>query len=230
MSDSPSPGLNHSSDFEKVMMKGRRVRSRISGAHKQMVRSIEKRASRNTAQEIEEERLAPNYEMISPSLKVNKLKRQRAVRINEPAPETDVDNMQDVEEVVRELLSVSGLDSSLLEDPRKKKEVYNFVKKNQVARAVTMKKRSIKPKTAVSGDGSRLTDPSSNLTPRSNPEEDTTTHTSPTPPPPPLPPPPPPPSPPASALTPLTLEPRNLEKKTSEKQDAHYSKPGISLT
>ena len=146
MSDSPSPESNHSTDFEKVLMKGRRVKSRISGVHKKMVRSIEKRASRNTLEEIEEERRAPNYEMVSQSTKVKRLERQRAVRINEPAPETEAGNMQDedVEEVVRELLFVTGLDSSLLEDPRKKKEVYNFVKKTQVARAVTMKKRTMK--------------------------------------------------------------------------------------
>ena len=214
--DSPSsPGLKHSSEIEKVVMKGRRVRSRISGVHKKMVRSIENRASRNTSEEVDEEGRAPNYEMISrsPKPKVNRLERQKAVRISEPALKSEADNMQNVDEVVRQLLSVSGLDSSLLEDPRKKKEVYNFVKKNEVARAVTMRRRTINPKTAIAGNGTKLTDPSSsNNTPHTTSEEVTTT-------PPPPPPPPPPP----------TIETRDLGKFISDKQDVLYSKPGISL-
>ena len=80
---------------------------------------------------------------------------------------------EDVEEVVRELLFVTGLDSSLLEDPRKKKEVNNFVKKNQVARAVTMKKRTMKRKTDVAGDGSSQTYPSSDFISQSTSVEET---------------------------------------------------------
>ena len=38
-----------------------------------------------------------------------------------------VDNTSNVDEAVRELLSVSGLDASVLRDPQKKKEIYNFV-------------------------------------------------------------------------------------------------------
>ena len=219
--DSPSsPGLKHSSEIEKVAMKGRRVKSRISGVHKKMVRSIEKRASRNTSEEVNEERRSPNYVMISrsPKPKVNKLERQKAVRINEQALESEADNMQNVDEVVRQLLSVSGLDSSLLEDPRKKKEVYNFVKKNEVARAVTMRRRTIKPKTTVVENGTKLTDSSSSINTHHTTSEAETA----TPPPTPPPPPPPPSSPP-------TIETKNLGKLTSDKRDVLYSKPGISL-
>ena len=211
MSDSSSSRLNQSPEFEKVLMKSRRVRSRISGVHRKMVRSIEKHASRTTSEDIDEDYRAPN------SSKLNRLERKEAMRVSAHVPETEVDDSQDVEEVVKELLSVSGLDSSLLEDPQKKREVYNFVKKNRVARAWTTRRRTMKQNTVVAGgDGTTSTcDISSHTVVKKE-------TTAPPPPPPPLPPPPPPPTP--SSPT-IGIGVINL----SVKQDVCYAKPGKCL-
>ena len=225
MSDLPSPGFHHSFEFEKVKVKGRRVKSRLSDAHKKMVCSIEKRTSRNASEETNKERHASNYLRISRSPNVNRLERQKAVRVNglAAATESGADDMQDVEEVVRELLSVSGLDSSLLEDPHKKKEVYNFVKKNEVARAVTMRRRT------VSENSTALGGLSGNLTPRTNREEETITSEYITPPTPPPPPPPPLPSVNPSRLTARMIETQYSEGLTSDQKYVRYTKPGNSL-
>ena len=220
MSDSSSSRLNQSPELEKVLMKSRRVRSRISGVHRKMVRSIEKHASRTTSEDIDEDYSAPN------SSRLNRLERQKAMRVSAHVPGTEVDDSQDVEEVVKELLSVSGLDSSLLEDPQKKREVYNFVKKNQVARAVTMRRRTMKQNTVIAvaeGDGTTST---CDITSHTVAKKETT---SPPPPPPPLPPPPPPPPPPTPSSPTIGIGVINLGKVTSVQRDVCYTKPGNCL-
>ena len=217
MSDSSSSRLNQSPEFEKVLMKSRRVRSRISGVHRKMVRSMEKHASRTTSEDIDEDYRAPN------SSRINRLERQKAMRVSAHVPETEVDDSQDVDEVVKELLSVSGLDSSLLEDPQKKREVYNFVKKNQVARAVTMR-RTMKHNTVIAVAGGDGTTSTCDISSHTVAKKETT---APPPPPPPLPPPPPQPPTPSSPTIGIGII--NLGKVTSVKQDVCYAKPGNCL-
>ena len=151
-----------------------------------------------------------------------------------------VDNSSNVDEAVRELLSVSGLDASVLRDPQKKKEIYNFVEQNEVVPVVkkmTVRRETMKPRRVpapVMNNSNVLSNVASQpKTQQLQPIKEPSTSVGGVPPPPPPPPPPPsppplPPPPPAESTIhtpPSIIEPEATKKEAPTKQNVR-SKPG----
>ena len=134
-----------------------------------------------------------------------------------------VDNTSNVDEAVRELLSVSGLDASVLRDPQKKKEIYNFVEKNEVVPVVkkmTVRRETMKPRRTPAINHSHApstqTSPPKPLQEQSINEPSITVGSAP--------PPPPPPPPADTPSLPSIIEPKATSKAAPKQNDR--SKPG----